>query len=140
MKFFSQITKGQIALEYLAIIAFALLLALPFILNAQNSALDLGAVSRSSMAKNALSTVKEASELVYYQGPPARVSFKIKLPFGINSSTVNGTELSFTLKSRTGIFKVYEILSFNATGNLPILPGVHTITVKAEDDYVNITY
>ena len=132
--------KGQIALEYLAIMAFALLLALPFILNAQNSALDLGAVSRSSMAKNALSAVKEAAELVYSQGEPARVSFKINLPFGINSSTVNGTELSFTLTSRTGSFKVYEVLSFNATGKLPVNPGIHTIIVKAEENYVNITY
>ena len=120
--------------------AFALLLALPFILNAQNSALDLGAVSRSSMAKNALSAVKEAAELVYSQGEPARGSFKINLPFGINSSTVNGTELSFTLTSRTGSFKVYEVLSFNATGKLPVNPGIHTIIVKAEENYVNITY
>ena len=140
MNFFCIFKKGQIALEYLAIIAFALILAIPIIVNAQTSTLDLGSVSRSSMAKNALSAVKEAAELVYSQGEPARVSFKISLPFGINSSTVNGTELSFTLRGRNGFFKVYQTVSFNVTGTLPISPGAHTIITKAEGDYVNITH
>jgi len=138
--FFKVNRHGQHALEYLVIIAFALILATPIIFNAQLSSVDLGVVTRSSMAKNALSAIKESAELVYSQGEPARVSFKVTLPSGINESLVSLREISFTLNGNREPFKVYEIVDFNVTGSLPINPGTHTITTKAEGNYVNITY
>jgi len=139
ISFLGKKIKGQIALEYLVIIAFALLLAAPIIFSTQNSSVDLTLVSRSAIAKNALSAIREAVELVYSQGEPARTSIQVTFPAGINATTINGREISINLNSHKGLIPVYEIVDFNVTGSIPITPGTHKIIVRAVENYVKIS-
>ncbi|MFB6294175.1 MAG: hypothetical protein ABEI97_00285 [Candidatus Nanohaloarchaea archaeon] len=131
--------SGQVALEYIAIVGLALLIATPLIIEAQKSSQDLQQSFRSGLAKNALNNVEEAASLVHSQGPPAKTTFTIRLPDGITQTNVTDQYLHIRRDIGGAETDFYNTLDFNVTGDLPERSGVHTMVAEAEPDHVNIT-
>lgn len=131
--------KGQAALEYIAIVGLALLIATPLIIQAQESSQDIQQSFQNGLAKNALNNIEEAASLVYSQGPPARVTFSIRLPEGINRTNVSGSFIHIRRDLGPGQTDFVNTLDFNVTGEIPTTAGVHEMVAEAEESHVNIT-
>lgn len=132
-------STGQAAIEYLSVIAIALLVSTPLIIQTQQSSLEVRSAFNDGLVQNALNSVEEAASLVNSQGDPARVTFRIRLPPGINQTSVSDQFLYIQRRTPNGYTDFYNVLEFNVSGTLPTNPGVHSIVAEAEDDYVNIT-
>lgn len=131
--------QGQVALEYIAIVGLALLVATPLIIEAQESSQSMRESFQNGLAKNALNNVEEAASLVHSQGPPAKVTFDIRLPDGITRANVTDNYVHIRRSVGAGETNFYNTLDFNVTGDLPENAGVHTMVAEAEEDHVNIT-
>ncbi|MFB6294740.1 MAG: hypothetical protein ABEI97_03195 [Candidatus Nanohaloarchaea archaeon] len=131
--------RGQVALEYIAIIGIALLISTPLIIQAQESSQSLRDSFQNGLAKNALNNIEEAASLVHSQGPPAKTTFTIRLPPGITQTNV--TDRYFHIRRDIGAAETdfYNTVDFNVTGDIPANAGVHTMVAEAENDYVNVT-
>lgn len=132
-------STGQAAIEYLTVIAIALLISTPLIIQTQQSSIEVRSAFNDGLVENALNGVEEAASLVNSQGDPARVTFRIRLPPGINQTNVSDRFLYVQRRTTGGYTDFYNVLDFNVSGDLPTTPGVHGMVAEAEDDYVNIT-
>ncbi len=132
-------SKGQAAIEYLAIVGIALLLTAPLIVQTQQSAFELQTSYQNGLAKTALNTMEEAAAIVNSQGEPARVTVTVRLPNRINRTNVTDNYLHIRRVSGTDTYTFYNTVSFNVSGSIPTSSGVHRIIATAEEDYVNIT-
>ncbi len=130
---------GQVSLEYIAVVGIGLLIATPLIIEAQESSQEMQRSFDNGLARNALNNIEEAASLVNAQGPPARVTFEVRLPTGIVSTNVTGSRLHIRRDVGPAENDFYNPLDFNVTGDIPETAGVHTMVAKAEDDHVNIT-
>ncbi|MDY6766379.1 MAG: hypothetical protein SVW77_03350 [Candidatus Nanohaloarchaea archaeon] len=130
---------GQVALEYLVIISIALLLSSPLIVQAQESSQSLQDSYQNGLAKNALNNIEEAAALVNAQGPPAKVTFSIRLPDRIIATNVSGSQIMIRREVGAGSTTFRNTMSFTVNGSLPTTGGVHTMVAEAEPSYVNIT-
>lgn len=132
-------SKGQAAIEYLAIVGIALLITAPLIVQTQKSSIGLQTSYQNGLAKTSLNTMEEAAALVNSQGEPARVTFDVRLPEDIDQTNVTDNYLHIRRSVGTDTYNFYNTLSFNVSGTIPTTSGIHTMVAKAEDDYVNIT-
>lgn len=132
-------SQGQAAIEYLTVIGIALLISTPLIIQTQRTTVEVRSAFNDGLVQNALNNVEEAAGLVNSQGDPARVTFTIRLPPGINQTNVSGQFLYIQRRTANGYTDFYNPLDFNVSGTLPNTSGVHSVVAEAEDDYVNIT-
>lgn len=132
--------RGQVALEYLVMIGFGLMIATPLILQGQESLRSLNQVDQTAKVTDALDAAQETAGLVYSQGPPARTSTVISVPRGVVASSVNGSLFSYTVRLASGNASYFRRVGFTVKGGLPTSPGRYLLIAEAEEDYVNITY
>lgn len=132
-------STGQAAIEYMSVIAIALLISTPLIIQSQQASIGVKSAFNDALVQNALNNVEEAAALVNSQGEPARVTFRIRLPPGINQTNVSDQFLYIQRRTPNGYSDFYNVLSFNVSGTLPNTSGVHSMVAEAEENYVNIT-
>jgi len=132
--------KGQVALEYLVMIGFGLMIATPLIIQGQESLRSLNEVDRSSKVTGVLDAAEETAGLVHSQGPPARTSTVVTVPSGIVGSRADDTLLSYTLRLTAGNATYFRDLGFTVNGSLPTNAGRYLLIAEARGSYVNITY
>ncbi len=131
--------RGQVALEYIAIIGLALLISTPLVIEAQESSQSLRDSFNNGLAKNALNNIEEAASLVNSQGPPAKTTFTIRLPPGVSQTNVTDQYFHIRREVGAGSTDFYNSVEFNVNGSIPTGAGVHTMVAEAENDYVNVT-
>lgn len=132
--------KSQVALEYLLMMGIAFLILVP-LFNYINS---YTVQTRSDLKRNALEDsleqLVESSEMVYSQGEPAKITVNMYIPDGVvdqtiyNHSIVVGYEMSGL---RTDLV-VHSDAPLK--GSLPRETGGYEVELKAEENYVNISY
>lgn len=132
--------KGQVALEYLVMISFALLIASPLIIQAQQALAGLEQLDRTTKIDDVLDTAVEDASLVYSQGEPARTSSIVMVPQGVANSSIEGSLLSYTLSLRSGNASYFRSTAFDVNGSLPTTAGRYILVAEAEEGYVNISY
>jgi|GEM_PF-5719695 len=121
--------KGQAGLEYVAIIALALVVLVP---------LAFFAVQRAQVNSNlaqadiAVSKIATAIEVVRAQGPGATIYLEYYLPGDASNLTIGGREVLLTMAGQSGQGQaVYRVASANLTPNsLPFVQGVYVLEVK----------
>lgn len=123
----------------MAIIGLALLISTPLVIEAQESSQGLRQSFNNGLAKNALNNIEEAASLVNSQGPPAKVSFDIRLPPDITGTNVSDDFIRIRRDAGAGETTFFNALDFNVTGSIPNSSGVHTMVATAEEDHVSIT-
>lgn len=131
--------KSQVSVEYMLVMGFATLMTLPLLLIYYTYASDSSDSVASSQALQIGRKIVDASESVYYLGKPSQTTLKLNFPDKINSISLSDKEVVFKIKTKNGVTDIVQVSSVNITGNLPTTQGIHIITVKAEDGYVQIT-
>lgn len=133
------ILKSQISIEYMLIIGFATIMIMPLVVIYHKYSSDASESVASSQALQIARKIIDASESVYYLGKPSQTTLKLNFPGNIEMINISNYEVVFKIKTKNGIAEIVQISSVNITGNLPVSQGVHILTVKAEDKYVQVT-
>jgi len=131
--------KSQVSVEYMLVMGFAALMTLPLLLiyySYSSGASDSVATSQSLQIAR---KIVDASESVYYLGKPSQTTLKLSFPDKIQSIDLSNKEITMKIKTVNGVTDIIQVSSVNISGNLPTSQGIHIITVKAEEGYVQIT-
>lgn len=132
-------SKSQISMEYMLIIGFATLMTIPLLIIYYTYYSDSSDSVAAGQALQIARKVVDASESVYYLGKPSQTILKLNFPDKIYSTNLSSREVVFKIKTQSGIADIVQVSSVNISGSLPTTQGMHTITVKAEEGYVQIT-
>jgi hypothetical protein len=133
--------RSQVAVEYLVIMAFVLLILLGLISLNQGLLDSFGGQFRASKARIAIDDLADAADSVYIQGVGAQTRVFISLPKGINTTLISNHTLLLSLNAPdSGRNDIYRNLNFPVNGFLPREEGNYWITVRAMPGYVLIGY
>ena len=113
------------------IFGVALLLSAPFITKAQSSIVDLRETSEFMDAQNAIQSFENAAETVNAAGEPAKMTFFVRIPSGVERTYVNDRSFSYQIASGEGRANITRSFDFNLTGTLPESEGRHRVSVEA---------
>ena len=103
--------KSQVAIEYMIITSIGLmfiLLSSDYLLKTFQSYSDENSIS---IAKNTVQKIGQSSDLVFSQGPPAKVKIEISIPKGIQEISFSNKTLLFKVKTSSGVNDVFMKLS-----------------------------
>ncbi len=132
-------TSAQVSVEYMLIMGFAALMTIPLLLIYYTYTSESSDTVATSQASQIARRIVDASESVYYLGKPSQTTLKLNFPERIASTNLSSKEVVFKIKTKNGITDIVQISSVNMSGTLPTTQGIHIITVKAEEGYVQIT-
>lgn len=121
------------------IMGFATLMVLPLLLIYYTYSSDSKDAVGTGQAMQIARKIVDSSDSVYYLGRPSQTTLKLNFPESIQSTNISGKEVIFKMRTNQGIAEIVQIASVNMSGTLPKSPGIHIITIKAEDGYVQIT-
>ncbi len=111
--------RGQISVEYLAIVGFAMLMIFPLIYIYQQQSADLQTELAKNQIKHFSQQIVDRAEAVYYMGEPSKTTLKIYIPVEVTKIEIDET---------FNYVNVYAVLPDPAPGN----------TTFSEYSYVNI--
>lgn len=131
--------RAQVALEYLIIISFALMILVPYVLYLQNVSKDLSEDNNLSIASNMVQKIGQAADWVHSQGNPARISILIQVPRNVEEISFQGKKMVWKVRTSAGVSELEYISSANLTGSLPIAPGYYDVLIQATEEGVNIS-
>lgn len=132
--------KSQAATEYLIIVVIALLILTPIMLKGSQEIGNLSMTKNALLARNAVDKIKDAAEIVYAQGEPARIVLSLQFPADIVEARVGDQEVMIKLKVIGNTTDIVEFFDINVTGLLPTEEGMHKIKVEAvNNSWVNIS-
>ena len=131
--------KSQVSVEYMLIMGFAALMTVPLLLIYYTYSSDTRDSVATSQALQIARKIADASESVYYLGKPSQTMLKFSFPDNIHSTNLSNKEVVFKMKTKNGVTDIVQVSSVNMSGSLPTAQGIHIITIKAEDGYVQIT-
>ncbi len=127
-------------MEYLFVMGFALLLALPLIILYFTQTAQLQDQVTSASIERAATQIVDAADTVYYLGAPSSRTITVDLPADVESVSFQGTSVTFTVSSSHGDYDQNGWSAANLTGSVGITKGPHTLVVTAlPDGRVNVT-
>jgi len=121
------------------VMGFAVVMTIPLLLIYYSYSSDSSDSVATNQALQIARKIVDASESVYYLGKPSQTTLKLNFPERIDSINLSNKEVVFKIKTKTGIAEIVQISPVNISGSLPTSQGLHIITIKAEDGYVQIT-
>jgi hypothetical protein len=130
--------KLQVAFEYIVIAMVFIAFIIPiwtYVSGMQVSAIEQ---LSTSYAKNTVDNIASTADLVYSQGPPAKVPLKIYVPNGVESVSVSGGMISIRLVVSSGHTDVFAMSTATLNGTIPTEEGTYYISMEAVGDYVQI--
>ena len=131
--------KSQVSVEYMLIMGFATIMTVPLLLiyyTYSSDSTDSVAISQSMQVAR---KIVDSSESVYYLGKPSQTTLKVNFPDRIQSTNLSNKEVVFKIKTQNGVNDIVQISSVNMSGTLPTTQGIHVLTIKADDGFVQIT-
>ncbi|MGV8141518.1 MAG: hypothetical protein ACP5NW_03695 [Candidatus Woesearchaeota archaeon] len=131
--------KAQISMEYLIIFAIAFAMTLPLVLIYIKQTGNIQADITQVQIYKTASKIGDYAEQVYYMGEPSQRTLTINFPSGVNSVTLNGTLIIFSVTTTDMTYDVIKETAANLTGEIRNFEGQHVLTFRAGLNYVNIT-
>ena len=132
-------SKAQVSVEYMFIMGFATLITIPLLLIYYSYTSDSGDAVAAGQAQQIARSLVDSSESVYYLGKPSQTTLRLNFPGNIQSTNLSNREVLLKIKTRSGVADILQVSSVNISGSLPTTQGIHIITVKAQDGYVQVT-
>ncbi len=132
--------KGQISLEYIAILVLILFFITPIWLHSMNVQYQSTTQMSLSYAKLAAERVADAADFIYSQGPPASIRLMVYIPSGVESSNITNNTILFKLRYGNKLSDVFATSTAPLNGSLPVNEGNYRIIIEANDTYVQINY
>ncbi|MCK4496554.1 MAG: hypothetical protein KAU24_00035 [Candidatus Aenigmarchaeota archaeon] len=130
--------KLQAAFEYLVIVSIVLVFMIPIWAYVTSTQRDTSTELALTYAKNTANQIADASNLVYSQGPPAKVKINVYIPYGVDNITILNSTIRFRLNVDSGITDIFAFSTAQLNGTLPKKQGYYWIEVEATDDIVQI--
>jgi len=131
--------KAQVSFEYMMIFIMAIGFVIPVWVYVSSVQQGAGDELSLSYAKNAVKQITSASDLVYMQGPPAKVRLNVYVPSRVEEVNISGKAISFRMRMSSGVSDVFSMSVSNLTGTLPASEGNYLISVESRGDYVQVT-
>lgn len=131
--------KAQVAMEYLFVVGFAFMMLLPLIalFYSQSGTIEEEVVG--AQAEKIMSELISAIDTVYYLGYPSKQTLRLRFPEHIESITILGDTLVFTIDSPSGTYEMTALAAANLTGSLETFAGPHIITIATTQTGVSLT-
>ena len=130
--------KLQAAFEYLVIVSIVLVFMIPIWAYVTSTQRDTSTELALTYAKNTANQIADASNLVYSQGPPAKIRINVYIPYGVDNITILNSTIRFRLNVDSGITDIFAFSTAQLNGTLPKKQGYYWIEVEATDDTVQI--
>jgi uncharacterized protein (UPF0333 family) len=131
--------KAQLSFEYMMIFGLAIAFAVPVWLYVTSLQQDTGQDLSMSYAKNAVNQITSSADLVYGQGPPAKITLNVYIPSGIESVNITGRTINFRMRTSAGLSDIFSSSVANLSGTVPLEEGMYWIKVESMGDYVNVS-
>ena len=131
--------KSQVSVEYMLVMGFAALMTVPLLLIYYTYSADSTDSVAVSQSMQIARKIVDSSESVYYLGKPSQTTLKVNFPDRIQSTNLSNKEVLFKIKTQSGVTDVVQIAAVNMSGTLPTTQGIHVLTIKADDGFVQIT-
>jgi len=131
--------KGQVAMEYVIIISFILVVTVPLLFISYTHSQDINELIASNQVDKISKKIIDSAESVYYLGSPSKTTIKVYMPKNIESITINNNELVFTMHTSQGSDEIVRYTSINITGDLMTSQGLRHIEIRSMGNLVNIT-
>jgi uncharacterized protein (UPF0333 family) len=130
--------KLQAAFEYLVIVSIVLVFMIPIWAYVTSTQRDTSTELALTYAKNTANQIADVSNLVYSQGPPAKIRINVYIPYGVDNITILNSTIRFRLNVDSGITDIFAFSTAQLNGTLPKKQGYYWIEVEATDDIVQI--
>lgn len=131
--------KSQVSVEYMLVMGFAALMTVPLLMIYYTYSADTADSVAISQSMQIARKVVDASESVYYLGKPSQTTLKFNFPDRIQSTSLSNREVVIKVKTQAGVTDIVQVSAVNITGTLPTSQGIHVLTIKADDGFVQIT-
>jgi len=118
------------------IIGFALLITIPLILIFYEYTRATSDQVISSQVDQIARKITDNAESVYYLGEPSKTRIKVYMPENVEEAIISNKEVTFRVKTQSGITDISHISSVNLSGDIAITPGIHYISIESKGDYV----
>ena len=131
--------KSQAAFEYMLIVMIVLAFLVPLWAYLYNIQSQSGTEISISYAKTAVRDIINNADLVYSQGPPAKVKIKIYIPSGVEEINISGTTINFKVRVDSEVSDIFGESIAQLNGSLPTQEGNYYVNIEAKEDYVQIS-
>lgn len=130
--------KGQAAIEYMTVFGIALVLAAPFVLEAQSSVIELRSDSNAVSVQNTLNNIEVAVDTVSASGEPAARTFPIRLPQTVQKTWLMDRAIVVQIRTAQASSNFSRTFDFNISGAFPDQPGRYMLKTQANQSEVEI--
>jgi uncharacterized protein (UPF0333 family) len=132
--------KAQASFEYMMVFALAIAFATPVWIYISSMQQSAGEELSLSYSKNAVNQITSAADLVYTQGPPAKVRLNVYIPSRVEMINITNKTVNFRILTSAGASDVFSESVANLTGNLSNSEGTYWISVESKGNYVQVSY
>jgi len=130
---------AQVSMEYVIIIGFVMLITIPLIVIFYEHTSNTSYQVITSQVDKIAKKVVDSAESVYYLGEPSKTRIKVYMPEKVEQVIIGNKEISFKVKTGSGLTDISQISSVNISGDIAITPGIHYINIESKGDYVWIS-
>jgi uncharacterized protein (UPF0333 family) len=131
--------RGQAAMEYLAVIGFALLMIVPIIFIFFSQSEDITQQLTMNQIREIGRKVVNTAEKIYYLGEPSQTTLKIYMPNNVEQVNISGRTIVFKVRLNNAPSDLVFPSTVNVTGNISVQSGIRFIKVKTIAGKVNIS-
>lgn len=132
-------SKAQIAMEYLVIFSISFLMTIPLIIIFATQTSNLETDVANAQLERLADELDAASSEVFFMGKPARKTFSVTFPEGINGIIIEPKMIRINMSNGPRTFEFVKETQVNVTGSLKTFSGVHVVTVESKGNYVEIS-
>ncbi|MEM7825353.1 MAG: hypothetical protein QW412_00655 [Candidatus Aenigmatarchaeota archaeon] len=132
--------KAQVALEYLILISTMLVIFGAILYFFQISRNNFSNNVIASQLRNAVNLMVDSANMVCMQGEPASIISQVYIPSGVKDAYFSDRRIVYNLTVDSTNLHVHGEALCKLNGSLPKGEGNYRILIKAQGDYVNITY
>ncbi len=130
--------KAQVATEYIIIAGIVMVFLIPLWTYMGGIRDQISIQMMISYAQNAADRLAETAELIYSQGPPAKISIKVYIPGNVEHVKIGNRTVSLGIRTIAGVSDVFARSRAEINGSLPASQGIYWITVEAQEGLVQI--
>jgi hypothetical protein len=131
--------KSQVAMEYMILMGFIVLLTAPLILIYYKYSYSTEYELSQNQIFNMGNKIIDNAESVYYQGNQSKTTMKVRIPEKIIVINVTRNEITFSMDNKGKRSDVVIVSKINLTGNINSLPGIRYISITSQGNYVSIS-
>ncbi len=133
--------KGQAAVEYMIIIGIAMAILVPLFVILNSYTYETRSDLKIRALEDSMDSIAESSNMVYFQGYPAKMSVNLYVPEGVVMTNVSDNLFRVRVRYGNGYTDIVSMTDAIVNGSLPTKAGIYKITIKAvEDGWVNVSY